>query len=258
VRIAFDAKRIYNNSTGLGNYGRLLVSALADFYPENEYRLYSPQIKLNVPFKERVKQVSPQLKNKIASAWWRTFSVAKELKKSKIDLYHGLTNELPVGIEKSGVSSIVTIHDLLFLKYPQWYPFIDRKIYAAKFKSACKRSAHIIATSNVVKEDIINCFSVSPGKISVVYQACDNSFSEIVNANDTDNFKNKFGLNNQPYYLYISAFSERKNHIQLLEAFKNVSAKSVTLLVLAGKSGPTLKLYCKKKLFLSMMRKPMN
>ena len=47
MRIGFDAKRLFNNFTGLGNHSRTTIDILTEFYPENEYLLYTPKIKLN-------------------------------------------------------------------------------------------------------------------------------------------------------------------------------------------------------------------
>ena len=43
-----------------------------------------------------------------------------------MEVYHGLSHELPYGIERTGIRTVVTIHDLIFLKFPKLYPFIDR------------------------------------------------------------------------------------------------------------------------------------
>ena len=39
MKIAYDAKRFFRNTSGLGNYSRDLIRILADYYPENEYHL---------------------------------------------------------------------------------------------------------------------------------------------------------------------------------------------------------------------------
>ena len=47
MKIGFDAKRYFNNKTGLGNYSRTLVSNLYTYYSNDEYFLYSPAIELD-------------------------------------------------------------------------------------------------------------------------------------------------------------------------------------------------------------------
>ena len=65
---------------------------------------------------------------------WRQKGIIADLKQDKIDLFHGLSGELPGGLQKNNIKSIVTIHDLIFLRYPHLYSFFDRKIHHYKFK----------------------------------------------------------------------------------------------------------------------------
>ena len=69
---------------------------------------------------------------------WRSFRVGGLAKKLDLDIYHGLSHELPIWIEKSNIKTVVTIHDLIYLRYPEYYHRIDRKIYDQKFRRACK------------------------------------------------------------------------------------------------------------------------
>ena len=90
--------------------------------------------------------------------------------KRKIDIFHGLSNELPPEYTSKRGKSIVTIHDLIFLRYPQYYHSIDRKIYTYKFRKACENADKIIAISECTKRDIIEYFEIPADKIEVVYQ----------------------------------------------------------------------------------------
>lgn len=47
MKLGFDAKRLYNNFTGLGNYSRTAIDILTAEYPDNDYYLYSPKVRLN-------------------------------------------------------------------------------------------------------------------------------------------------------------------------------------------------------------------
>lgn len=104
--------------------------------------------------------------------------MTSRLDKEGIDLFHGLSNELPLTIRKARhTRSVVTIHDLIFLRYPEYYQWIDRKIYAYKFRKACEYADLVIAISECTKRDIISYFHIPEEKIKVVYQGCDVSFT---------------------------------------------------------------------------------
>ena len=183
MRIGFDGKRAVQNFTGLGNYSRYIVDILCQFYPENEYVLYAPKKRENKRLDKLTKQYQQlQLSYPTTSSWkklsslWRVWGVTQQLEKEKIDIFHGLSNELPLNIHQSEVKSIITIHDLIFLRYPQYYHSIDRKIYTYKFRKACENADKIIAISECTKRDIIEYFRIPADKIEVVYQGCDPSF----------------------------------------------------------------------------------
>src|ERR1700710_13168 len=126
MRIGFDAKRAFNNGTGLGNYSRFVISSLIKLYPQNEYFLFTPKIKEEfsqfVPVAPNIHIISPEtLFHKIVTSAWRSFAIAEVMKDFQLDVFHGLSNELPIGIEKLKLKKIVTIHDLIFLRYPDYY-----------------------------------------------------------------------------------------------------------------------------------------
>ena len=124
--IGFDAKKAIRNHTGIGNYSRRCIRAV-----EQE----GAQVRLfysDVPLWGEV---------------WRNFLQWRSIRRSHVDLYHGLSNELPFGIRKSGVKSIVTIHDLIFLRFPHTYSWLQRQILKVKTRYACRVADHIIAVS---------------------------------------------------------------------------------------------------------------
>jgi len=148
LRIGYDGKRAANNLTGLGNYSRSLIEHLAEQYPENQYLVYSPKLKSAKQIDNFFKKDNIELKlPKDTHFLWRTLNVVKDLLRDNVQIFHGLSHEIPFYIEHTPIKSVVTIHDLIFLRFPEYYKFIDRKLYEWKSKSACKRADRIIAIS---------------------------------------------------------------------------------------------------------------
>ena len=234
MRIGYDAKRAFTNFTGLGNYSRDTIRILSSFFNKNNYLLYTPNNKLNdrldfLKYQSNISIRSPQkLLDKIFSSYWRTKNILNDIEKDNIDIYHGLSHELPIGIEDTKIKTIVTIHDLIYLRYPNLFSSVDLKIYDKKFRSACERADKIIAVSKQTKKDIINYFSIDEQKIEVVYQGCNKAFK----TSDYDNYeliKNKFGLFDE-YLLYVGSIEERKNLLTLLEALKDIPRKKLIII----------------------------
>ena len=176
--IGFDAKRIVRNGTGLGSYGRTLVNDLAK-YPLT-LRLYAPDEGRDDLRNQIVQSehISFHIPHSTFHPFWRSYGMVKDLKRDGVQLFHGLSGELPVGIRKSGIKSVVTIHDLIFLRHPEFYNPIDVKLYTWKFRQTLREADHIIAISECTKRDILEYGGqdVSEDKITLVYQSCSPRF----------------------------------------------------------------------------------
>jgi glycosyltransferase involved in cell wall biosynthesis len=218
--IGFDAKRVFHNRSGLGNYSRSTLSLLSEHFPDNSYYLYTPSLNNQVSFEQKNNMrifLPDRFTNHLFSQYWRSKTIVNQLKRNNVELYHGLSNEIPSGIEKSGIPSVVTIHDLIFLRYPHYYKYIDRNIYKQKFLLACQNSSRIIAISQQTKDDIVEYFKIPSDKIDIVYQSCDQKFYNTVNVLDRKKILEKYDLPSE-YILTVGTIEERKNQLNLVKS----------------------------------------
>jgi len=236
MRIGFDAKRAFLNASGLGNYSRNTINALHNYSKNNQCILYTPEIKdgLFENYKQFEVYSPESTLAKIFNPVWRSYS-AKRFKKHQIDIFHGLSNELPHGIHRTKVPAVVTIHDLIFMRFPEFYKTIDREIYRSKVKYACSSAHKIIAISEQTKEDIIRFLNVDANKIEVVYQSVSPVFFE---HNNSENLLAKYRLSKQ-FILSVGTLEPRKNQLAILKALH--SEKTDTQIVFVGKSTSYIK-----------------
>lgn len=254
LTIGFDAKRLFLNQSGLGNYSRTLVSNLAIHFPNYRYLLYSPQVRFNLAqmygdnasFKlssnTQVKTPNGIWKLYSLASVWRSLLLGNTINKDKPDIYHGLSNELPLNIGKVKARKVVSIHDLIFLRYPQWYPAFDRWIYLRKWKHSCQKADKIVAISQQTKDDLVNLLGVQEEKIRVVYQSC--------NADFYNDYNDRLFLNHglfapvqynlppqvpKDFILYVGAITERKNLLTLVKAMEVLQPAMQVPLVVVGK-----------------------
>ena len=222
ILIGFDAKRIVRNGTGLGSYARTLVNALS----ENEHlqlNLYAPDegrddLRQQIVNREKVKFVYPEgLHFRFQRDLWRTKGVVKQLKEDGVQLYHGLSGELPAGLKAAGIPGIVTIHDLIFLRHPEYYHWWDVEIYRRKFKSTLKEASRIIAISECTKRDILYYGDFPEDKIDVIYQGCSNRFRKSVSEADKNRVKAKYNLSDN-FILNVGSIEARKNVLLAVKA----------------------------------------
>jgi len=235
MNIGFDAKRFFYNRSGLGNYSRNIVSYLQENYMNNNYFLFKPNRKnsLSICLDKSIKIIEPKTNNSsIKNSIWRSKKILREDTFNKLDIYHGLSNELPIGISKTKVKTILTIHDLIFFRFPQLYKPIDRKIYLFKLKKSSKEADKIIAISKQTKTDIVDFLNINPDKIDIVYQGCNNIYFNKIEDQGKNRIKKKYSLPNE-FILNVGTIEPRKNAFLLVKAIYN--SKINTNLVIIGR-----------------------
>lgn len=230
MRIAFDGKRFFNNSSGLGNYSRDLVRILATYFPKNKYVL------LNKEQSEKGKDVlnlpNVSFVETSKGTMSRQFKMGKDAQQINADIFHGLSGELPLKWTDNPIKKVVTIHDLIFLRFPQYYSFFDRKIHFWKFKKATEQADLIIAISEQTKQDIIQFLKVPEEKIRVVYQGCHHVFKENQSEEFINSIKVKYNLPER-FILNVGTIEERKN---LLNIVKAIHGAEIPLVVIGKKT----------------------
>jgi glycosyltransferase involved in cell wall biosynthesis len=241
--LAFDAKRLFNNPTGLGNYARTLLHNLVEYYPEHQYHLYSPSIPPK-PFNEFFRH-SPDFHRHTAGgmpqALWRSFGIKRNLRQQQIDLFHGLSHEIPIGLAATKIKTVVTMHDLIIKTWPQTFKPFDRSIYNWKFNYACSQADHIVAISESTKQDLIKYYGTEESKISVIYQTCSEAFKISLSEKNLQQVRERYQLPTS-YLLYVGSIIERKNLLRLLEAIRLLPKNLALPLVVVGEgSGEYLK-----------------
>lgn len=224
MNLGFDAKRVFHNATGLGNYSRDVLRILHRHRPEHSYHAYTPRPG-RLPFAVeggRFHVHGPRsLVGKALPALWRTRGIVRDLRSDGIRLFHGLSNELPLGIERSGVASAVTIHDLIFERFPGLYPPIDRRIYAAKARSAAARAGIVVAISEQTKRDLVEIYAVPEGRIRVVHQTCHEAFRKPIPEERLREVAARWAL--PPIFLVaVGTIERRKNLLLALRALEGV------------------------------------
>jgi glycosyltransferase involved in cell wall biosynthesis len=243
MRIGFDAKRAFHNGTGLGHYSRTLIRSLADTFPDHAYFLFNPTLSNHFPLpwdgtiRSSLHEIRPdRFIDRLFPALWRTFSVKKDIRRLGIDLYHGLSHEIPRGIEKAGIRTVVTIHDLIFERYPEQYNPIDVRTYRSKFRHACEKADRIIAISEQTKRDIIEFYQIEPRKIRVCYQSCNPAFFQRIEEAEKKRIRTLYQLPEQ-FYLYVGSIIERKNLSRVVEALHKIQTQTDVPLVVIGSGG---------------------
>jgi glycosyltransferase involved in cell wall biosynthesis len=225
IRIGFDAKRFFHNQTGLGNYSRTILYNFYKYYHRSiNLFLFTPFASDtdSLPTEGLVNRSNIIFPPSRKTFLWRTFFIVRELKKYQINLYHGLSNELPFEFFKSkNIKWVVTIHDIAFLYFKKDYFIVDRIIQYYKIKYSCQKADLIIAISEFTKKDICRRFNIIADKVQVLYQTVQDIFKVKY---QREEILQTLGLYHLPthFYLYVGSITERKNLITAISAWQSL------------------------------------
>ncbi len=240
-KVGFDAKRAVLNYTGLGNYSRLAIDAISTRLPDNKYYLYTPKVKANDRLDELLGRDNITIRRpdsftgRAFGSLWRSMGITSQLKTDGMDLFHGLSNELPLGIARTGIPSVVTIHDVIFIPHPEFYHRADVEICRRKFGYAARVADRVIAISECTRRDLVRYYGVDRSKIDVVYQGCHASFYRNVSPDEIDAVRRKYGLHN-PYIIAVGTVESRKNQLIAVEGLRGLPA-DVHLVIVGRRTG---------------------
>ena len=195
MRIGFDAKRAFMNYSGLGNYSRSVIESLAQYYSDENYFLFTPDENLKLFDRILIRKNIELIKsNSFSKFYWRSFSQMNEWNKLNLDIYHGLSSELPFGLSRTKAKKIVTIHDVIYKKSPEYYSVVDRTIYDYKTKHACLNADKIICISEQTRQEVIRYYKVAENKIKVIHPSLPDHINRMISINKTEEVKAKYNL----------------------------------------------------------------
>ncbi len=239
MHIGFDAKRFFHNATGLGNYARNTVRGLAETFPGHRYVLYTPRVgarfRTSVTYPAiTVQEACPV--GRALPALWRSLGIPRAAGKDGLDIYHGLSHELPLTRFAPRTRTVVSMHDLLFLTHPRLYPWLDRQLYALKYRISCQRADLVLAISQKTAEDVREFFGISPERIRVVHQSCDPAFYAPRDNAEHARLRAAHDLPER-YILFVGSLIARKGCRTLVSALAALPPADRPALALVG-TGP--------------------
>ena len=222
--IGFDARSANSENGGIGSYGRFIIKSLAEACPENAYfRMYTPKYQPQSEYDaldslQNVESMEPDgaIWRKL-SLLWQMFRMTKDAKRGDVELYHGLEGRLPYGLRRQGIRSVVSVHNLISIRFTSHYNIFERVIEYIKLSSACHRADRIIAASEATRRDIAHLLGVSHEKIDVVYEGCNALYSKEISNEEVATVRHKYDLPER-YLLNIGDMVERKNFGLIIEA----------------------------------------
>jgi len=230
MRIGLDARVTYYTRGGISAYARNLAAALPALDAPDDYIIFHAR-------KARESLLQPEPTNaRRADCWtpahhrFERVAFGLELLPHRLDLLHSPDFIPPFGTFKS----IITVHDLTFLLYPQFLTADSRRYYNDQIRFAVRRADAILADSDATQADIIALLGVPPRKITTVHLAPDANFHPLP-VDQVDAVLNRLNLPKN-YLLFVGTLEPRKNIPGLIRAYTLLPPDAPPL-VIAGNKG---------------------
>ena len=213
MKVAIDARKLHD--FGIGTYIRNILRQLARIDRQTEYILICQprdrelSLSLGDNFRVEVDTSPPYSLREQLSIPWR-------LVRTRANMLHEPHYVLP---PLAVCRSVVTIHDCIHLRFPQYLPNRAALTYArAQMGSAARRSHRILTVSEASKRDILHYFPVHPEKITVIYNAIDERFAVPPPEEDVQRVAERYQLGGK-FVLYVGNVKPHKNLERLIDAF---------------------------------------
>jgi alpha-1,3-rhamnosyl/mannosyltransferase len=151
-----------------------------------------------------------------------------------VDLFHATDYR----IVRMDCPVVATLHDALPIKYPEWCNPRLRRLKNWLQRKAARKADHVIAVSQFAVAELVECFGVDPGKVSVVHNGVDDSWlapaDEAAVAATLARYQLRPG-----YFLFVGTLQPRKNVERLLDAYQGLPAavRAERQLVIVGAAG---------------------
>ncbi len=234
MRVGIDARLVYYNRAGIGQYILQLSKALANLKADEDtfFLLQSRKDDLAI-----VNGHSNFLRKSLWTPSHNRFeqiTLSFEVSQLGLDLLHSPDFIPPF---RRNCKSVITVHDLAFLLYPHFLTKESARYYG-QIDQAWRQADHIIVVSETTKHDSIKMLGVPEKKITVIHEAANPIYRPLPNDEARQFVKQKYKLD-QEYILFVSTIEPRKNLPGLLQAYRRLrdDYKRQEPLVLAGSNG---------------------
>jgi len=242
LRVGFDAVRALRNSTGLGNYARRVLRGVLGAEAGVEGVLYSP-----APPRREFAGLARSLGAEAhfaagvwavpgARSYWRSFRLGHTAAEHGIQLYHGLTHEIPRDLPRTGIPSVVSFLDLLWVRFPRLYRGPDRKSYEWRYRWSAEHAGAVVAVSRQTHNDLVELYGVDPARVTVIPPPADPRFSVAVPERDRREVLSRYGLPDR-FLLSLGTLEPRKNQRTAISALARLDPRNTPPLVLIGRDG---------------------
>ena len=221
MRLAFNATALLSPLTGIGQYGFHLAGELLknpdleiDFFygttwDKKRLTAAPPGLRRTLPWVKRCIPLYPHI-----SRLYRQYKFSRHAKAAKYDVYHE-PNYLPLRLE---VPTVITAHDLSWIRYPEMHPVERVTVMNRYFEKALRQASALITDAEFIKQEIVDVFGVDPAKITAIPLGVESIFMPL-SSDETQAVLSKHALEHGRYFLTVGTLEPRKNLTLAIRAY---------------------------------------
>jgi len=249
IRKKLNGRRIFINAllltsghdyrnAGISGYSRELLSLLPAFCHEAKDMLFWAFVSdpaYQPPPGILVHRPNWSTRRPVPRILWEQTLQTHVIQKLNGDLYHGLAFAAPLAAE---VPTVITVHDLSFLRYPQTFSSWQRRYLSWVTRESAQRAAAIIAVSESTKNDVVQRLGVPEERVHAIYNGISDRFKPLPAA-EIERWRQQNGLPER-FIFYLGTLQPRKNVTTLIKAYaqwRQQSGIQDVPLMLAGARG---------------------
>lgn len=235
MRVTIDIQAAIAQRAGVGRYTKSLVEHLGRFAGSDELRLfYFDFQRKGVPFPVpgALQHATRWCPGRIVQKAWKSIHWPPfDWFAGAADVYH-FPNFIRPPLSRG--KSVVTIHDIAFIRYPQTLEPRNLAYLTAQIKQTCQNSDCIIAVSEFTAREIHELLNVPRDRIVAIHEGLPGGFTRPCRPL-IDEARSSLKLE-RPYLLMVGTMEPRKNMAFLVEVFEKLADFDGDL-VIAGMYG---------------------
>ena len=235
--VGYGGRRIVMENNDTSYYGRILIKALATYYPDNYYIIYSPQNEKNKRLTAllnedgvRVKFPRNHIHNK--ERWYTGNGIVRSAKGHGVNAFHGIDDGIASGFNGSNFPTVFTMTDPLYKGAGGW---IQRMLLQRRARKACKIAKRVIALNEVDRQVIIDHYHVNPDNVEVVHPCFFDGCDDSVPDNMYDILRSKYHLP-EKFVLYKGRFDKEDNLKEAMQLVHELRDRKISIVLLGYRS----------------------
>lgn len=233
LRIGINGRSIFRQLTGVQHYAREVTRALCALKAEDvDFTVFSGREGRGADAGLPVEASRAPAGSPVRGLVWEQTLLRRMVKNAGIDILFSPANVAPLYPPSS---SVVTIHDLSFLLFPEYFSRSFGAYYRNIIPRIVAQASAVITDSESSREDLITHLGLAPEKVTAVHLGVSADFRRRVKKDDLETVRRRHGLP-QNFFLSVSSLEPRKNLANLVKAY-NLLSEEVTAehkLVLVG------------------------